>query len=66
MEYLIELASTALIRRSEAAADVAELPDDELGERSSELGPFLPAQANAPAATAMRRYALVSAGEPHP
>ncbi len=64
LEYLIELASTALIRRLEAAADLAELRDNELGEWSSELGRFLPAQGHAHAATVMRRYALVSAGEP--
>lgn len=62
LEYLIELASTGLIRRLEANADAAELSDTDLGDWSNELGRFLPA--NAHAAAVMRRYDHIRAGEP--
>ena len=62
LEYLIELASTSLIRRLEANADVAELHPDTLGDWSEELGRFLPPEGSA-AHAAMRRYAHVATGE---
>ncbi|MGI8613722.1 MAG: hypothetical protein ACR2KL_07270 [Nocardioidaceae bacterium] len=63
LEYIVDLASTGLIRRLEANADAAELDDADLGEWSTEFGRFIPPEHRVAASAAMRRYLHVAALE---
>ncbi len=64
LEYVIDVASTGLIRRLEANADAGELDDGDLGEWSTELDRFVPPADKRTAATMMRRYQHLASLEP--